>query len=154
MTVFPLTRDKALAIIGQYHRHNSRPVGYRWALGCRHEGQLVGVACVGRPVAKSYDPEKVAEVNRLCVVPGAPKNTCSFLYGACRRVWMAMGGERIITYTLTSESGASLRGAGWIPTPVKKHGSKGWLSRDREHQPVFDEEKLRWEPPTNPPPSP
>lgn len=147
MKVFPLDRDSALAIIGQYHRHNKRPVGYRFALGCRFEGRIVGVACVGRPVARTYDPEKVAEVNRLCVTPDAPKNTCSFLYGAARRVWAAMGGERIITYTLASESGASLRGAGWTPTPLKKRTGKGWLSRDREHQAVFDELKLRWESP-------
>ncbi len=114
-----MDRDRALAIIGQYHRHNARPLGYRFALGCRYQGEIVGVACVGRPVARAYDPEKVAEVNRLCVVPGAPDNTCSFLYAACRRVWQAMGGERIITYTLATESGASLRGAGWVPTVLK-----------------------------------
>lgn len=148
-TIFPLTRDKALEIIGLYHRHNSRPVGYRFALGARFNGELVGVAVVGRTVAKSYSIEEVAEVNRLCVVPNAPKNTCSFLYGACRRVWFSMGGKRIITYTLQKESGASLRGAGWEPSKVKRKGKKGWLSRDREHQAVFDEEKLRWEA-TNP----
>lgn len=147
MTVFPLTRDTALEIIGRHHRHNSRPVGYRFALGARHNGELVAVACVGRPVAKTYNIEEVAEVNRLCVVPGAPKNTCSFLYGACRRVWFAMGGKRCLTYTLESESGASLRGAGWTPTPVERHGDKGWLSRDRKHQAVFDEPKIRWEAP-------
>lgn len=147
MQVYPLTRDAALDIIGRFHRHNKRPVGYRFALGARVNGQLAGVAVVGRPIAKAYNPEEVAEVVRLCVVPDAPKNTCSFLYGACRRVWFAMGGKRCITYTLESESGASLRGAGWTPTPVERHGKKGWLSRDREHQPVFDEPKLRWEAP-------
>jgi hypothetical protein len=147
VNVFPLTRDAALEIIGRYHRHNRRPVGYRFALGARHDGELVGVAVVGRPVARAFNAEEVAEVNRLCVVPNAPKNTCSFLYGACRRVWFAMGGKRVITYTLTAESGASLRGAGWTSTPVQKRTGKGWLSRDREHQPVFDEAKLRWEAP-------
>ncbi len=104
------------------------------------------MACVGRPVARAYDPEKVAEVNRLCVVPGAPDNTCSFLYAACRRVWQAMGGERIITYTLATESGASLRGAGWVPTVLKPRTGNGWQSRARAHQPVFDLPKIRWEP--------
>lgn len=136
-----------MEIIGKHHRHNKRPVGYRFAIGAMHEGELVGVAVVGRPVARGFDGTKVAEVIRLCTIPTAPKNTCSFLYGAARRIWAAMGGERIITYTLVSESGASLRGAGWVPTALKKRGGKGWLSRDREHQAVFDEEKLRWEPP-------
>lgn len=145
MTVFPLTRDAALEIIGRYHRHNSRPVGYRFALGARHEGELVGVVVVGRPVGRAFNFEEVAEVNRLCVVPTAPKNTCSFLYGAARRVWFAMGGKRVITYTLQAESGASLRGAGWTPKVLPARKGKGWLSRDREYQPVFSALKLRWE---------
>lgn len=147
MTVYPLTRDAALDIIGRFHRHNKRPVGYRFALGCRHAGELAGVAIVGRPIAKSYNAEEVAEVIRVCTVPGAPKNTNSFLYGACRRVWFAMGGKRCLTYTLQSESGASLRGAGWVPTvvQVKHKPGKGWQSRDREHQAVFDEPKFRWD---------
>jgi hypothetical protein len=147
MTVFPIIRDAALDIIGQYHRHNKRPVSYRFALGAKHDGALVGVAIVGRPLARVYNIEEVAEVIRLCVVPGAPKNTCSFLYGACRRVWFAMGGKRLITYTLQSESGASLRGVGWMPTELKKRTGKGWHSRERTHQAVFDEPKLRWEAP-------
>lgn len=147
MTVYPLTRDAALDIIGRFHRHNKRPVGYRFALGARHNGELAGVAIVGRPIAGSYNFEEVAEVIRLCVTPDAPKNTCSFLYGACRRVWFSMGGKRVITYTLQSESGASLRGAGWAPSVVKvKHkAGKGWQSRTREYQAVFDEPKFRWD---------
>lgn len=147
MRVIPLTRDGANAIIGQHHRHNRRVPGYRFAIGAMHEGKLVGVAVVGRPVARAFDAAKVAEVNRLCVVPDAPKGTCSFLYGAARRIWFSMGGERMVTYTLQSESGASLRGAGWTPTELPARSGKGWLSRDREHQAVFDEQKIRWEAP-------
>jgi hypothetical protein len=147
MKVVPLTRGRANEVIAQWHRHNKPVVGCRFAIGAEHAGELVGVAVVGRPVARMVDFQKVAEVTRLCVVDGAPKNTCSFLYAACRRVWHAMGGERMITYTLTRETGASLRAAGWIPTPVQRKGETGWLSRDREHQAVFDEEKLRWEAP-------
>ncbi len=42
------------------------------------------------------------------------KNVCSFLYGAAARAAAAMGYNRIITYTLDSENGASLRASGWI----------------------------------------
>lgn len=118
-------------------------------MGAEDAGKLVGVVIVGRPVAKNVDQESTAEVTRLCVAPDAPKNTCSFLYGAARRAWFTMGGARLITYTLTAESGASLRGAGWTASAVKvKHkAGKGWQSREREHQAVFDEQKLRWDAP-------
>lgn len=53
----------------------------------------------------------------------------------------------MITYTLTRESGASLRGAGWLPQAVKGAGGAGWQTRDREHQEVFDEQKIRWDAP-------
>lgn len=147
MTVIPLTLHRANEIVAQWHRHNKPARGCRFCLGAEHDGALVGVVIVGRPVARKLDAAHVAEVNRLCTIDGAPKNTCSFLYGAARRVWFSMGGTRMVTYTLRSESGASLRGAGWSPEPVEPKGASGWHSREREHQPVFDQLKIRWEAP-------
>ena len=53
------------------------------------------------------------------VVKGIPlrstDNACSKLYGACCRIGFDMGYERIVTYTLATESGASLRAAGYTP---------------------------------------
>ena len=61
-----------------------------------------------------------------------------------------MGGKRMITYTLQSESGASLRGAGWkILGEVLPHDrwrEKG--KRDdlrREWKPIYGQLKFRWE---------
>lgn len=147
MTVIPITLHRANEIVAQWHRHNKPVRGCRFALGVEHGGELVGVVIVGRPVARKLDRQNVAEVNRLCVIDGAPKGSCSFLYGAARRVWFAMGGTRLVTYTLQSESGASLRGAGWLPENVAPKGERGWHSREREHQPVFDQLKIRWEAP-------
>lgn len=149
MTLTPLTLKRANAVVDQWHRHNKPVRGCRFCMGAEEAGKLVGVVIVGRPVAKNVDQETTAEITRLCVTPEAPKNACSFLYGAARRAWFTMGGKRLITYTLDSESGASLRGAGWTSQPVKiKHKTGGgWQSRDREHQPVFDETKLRWDAP-------
>lgn len=147
MKVIPLTLERANEVVAEWHRHNKPATGHRFSLGAEHDGKLVGVCIVGRPVARKLDQHFTAEVNRLCVTPEAPPNTCSFLYAAARRVWWAMGGTRMITYTLRSESGASLRGAGWIPEEVARRGQIGWLSRDREHQEVFDEMKIRWEAP-------
>lgn len=145
MKVVPLTIQRANEVVLQWHRHNKPVIGARFAIGCEHEGVLVGVAIVGRPVARKIDQEFIAELTRLCVTPEAPANACSFLYGACRRIWSAMGGNKIITYTLKRESGASLRGAGWTLVSETTRSGKGWLTRDREHQAVFAETKLKWE---------
>lgn len=74
-------------------------------------GELVGVAIVGRPVARALQDGKTAEVSRVCT-SGEP-NACSKLLSACRRVAVALGYSRLITYTLVSELGTSLRAAGW-----------------------------------------
>lgn len=70
-----------------------------------------GVAVTGRPVSRHLDDGLTAEVTRLCT-DGYP-NTCSFLYAACARIAKEMGYEKILTYTLASENGASLRASGW-----------------------------------------
>jgi hypothetical protein len=111
VTHHPVSLAAANAIVEQYHRHNVPTVGHRFAIAAYEEGRSVGVAIVGRPVARALDQEGVAEITRVCSVPDAPRNTNSYLYGACRRIWQAMGGSKLITYTLASETGASLRGS-------------------------------------------
>ena len=90
-----------------------------------------------------------AEVLRVCVMPDAPRNCNSLLYGACRRVWFEMGGRKILTYTLTGESGASLRGAEWtLADTVKGHNAATWGKSDhlkRREQAILSQSKRRWE---------
>ena len=144
----PLNLSEANAFIASFHRHNKPVQGARFAMGASHDSRLVGVATVGRPVARKLDDGFTAEVTRVCVLDDAPKGTPSFLYSRCWRAWSAMGGQRLVTYTLQSEAGASLRGAGWRvvgQTPGWAEG-KGWKSRPgREWQPVTGQAKLRWE---------
>ena len=71
----------------------------------------MGVVIVGRPVSRYLDDGWTLEVNRLCT--NGSRNACSMLYGAAWRAARAMGYKRLITYILESESGASLRAAGW-----------------------------------------
>ncbi len=147
MTIVPVNLTEANDFVESFHRHNKRTVGGRFAIGLEFDGELVGCSIVGRPVCRHLDGRGVAEVTRTCVNENAPKNAVSKLYAACWRAWRAMGGTRLITYTLASESGASLRGAGWRiihETQVKKNG---WSvpSRKREWQPVYGQQKLRWE---------
>ena len=59
----------------------------------------------------------------------------------------AIGCGTEITYTLASETGASLRGAGWRVVAEVKPGS--WsrpnIGRLRDWQPIYGQQKIRWE---------
>jgi hypothetical protein len=146
MTHKPVTLAKANEIVAQYHRHNRPVVGHRFSIAAYDGDQLVGVAIVGRPIARAEDQEIDAEILRVCTVPDAPKNTCSYLYAACRRIWSAWGGRTIRTTTLATESGASLRGAGF--KMVKELSArKGWDTPSRRRKPgtVDNQMKLKWE---------
>ena len=59
-------------------------------------------------------------------------NACSFLYAACARTAKSMGFEKIITYTLRSENGESLRASGWLCGGLCGGGNWNVLSRPRK----------------------
>lgn len=146
MIIVPITLREANNFVANFHRHNKKVQGCKFVIGASDELLgLIGVAIIGRPVARQLQDGYTAEITRCCVRPDAPKNTCSFLYGASRRIWQAMGGKRLITYTLQSESGTSLRAVGCsLPVSVAPH--KGWGSRpNREWQPVYGQLKFRWD---------
>lgn len=147
MNLVPLTRDQANAFLAAHHRHSGRVPGHRGAIGCEHDGELVGVAILARPVSRvlASDPF-AAEVVRMCVSPAAPKGTCSWLYARCRRAAASLGFRKLLTYTLATESGASLRGAGWTPA-AELPARSGWTcpSRPRDALAVDGQAKIRWE---------
>lgn len=150
--LIPITLRKANDFVSAHHRHNGRTArnGGKWACGLGYDGELVGCAIVGNPLSASFMDGWTAEVLRVCVIEKSPKGACSQLYQACWRAWRAMGGRRLITYTLQTESGASLRGAGWRivgqTTPVKEGwGKDDHLNHRRTHSPVMLEIKNRWE---------
>lgn len=96
-----------------HHRHHEPEVGHRFSIGCGDE-RLRGVAICGRPKAGHSMAQKyVLEVVR--VATDGHRNACSWLYGAAARLAREMGFPAVITYTLISESGASLRACGWWP---------------------------------------
>lgn len=144
----PMTVAKAKEFVLNFHRHNLPPLGSVFQIGASDGSRLVGVAIAGRPVARMLQDGTTLEVLRCCVLDDAPKGTCSFLYGACWRAAKALGWRRLITYTLQSESGASLRGAGWkVVAELKRRSDGAWHGPDRarDWQPVFGQPKLRWE---------
>jgi hypothetical protein len=150
LTVVPITLREANAFVKKHHRHAGKARGHRWSLGAVANGKIIGVVLVGNPKPRPLNDGWTADANRVCTSSDAPKNTGSFLYGRAWRVWQAMGGRRMITYTLPSESGASLRGVGWKLLGVRK-GRKstanpwGSSERKRQHRPIYEADKLLWE---------
>jgi hypothetical protein len=129
--------------VARLHRHHKPVRGHRFSVGATKQGQLVGVAIVGRPVARAVDQRAIVEVLRLCTDGTA--NACSFLYGLCARVAGDLGYARIQTYILDTEPGASLRAAGWEMVARVKGRDWNRPSRGgrRTDQPMVD--KQRWE---------
>ena len=122
MRLVPVSLKAANTFVAEHHRHHKPVVGHKFSIGCAQEGRLVGVAIVGRPVSRYLDNGLTLEVNRLCTT--GEKNVCSMLYAAAARAAKAMGYQKIITYTLDTEPGASLRAAGW--TCMGLAGGKRW----------------------------
>ena len=128
--------DTVRAFCRSWHRHHPKPPpGYKWAHGVAAAGVLVGVAIVGRPVAREYDDGATVEVNRS--VTDGYKNANSMLYGAVARAAFAKGYTRVITYTEAGESGASLRAAGYTVV-AERPARKGWDTPSRPREPGRD----------------
>jgi hypothetical protein len=70
------------------------------------------------------------------------------LYGAAWRAARAIGYQRLVTYTLAAENGASLRAAGWRVVAEVKRSSPDVLTRPRQR--TGDRAlKQRWEAPAD-----
>jgi hypothetical protein len=150
LEIVPITLRKANDFVASFHRHNGRTArnGGKWAIGIRDECGFWGVAIVGNPLSATLMDGWTAEVLRVCVKDGSPLGTCSKLYARCWQIWRLMGGRRLVTYTLQSESGGSLRGAGWKIVGECKPTEKGWRKNDhleRKWQSVMGQKKFRWE---------
>lgn len=148
LSIIPLPLDEANAFVAQHHRHHTPVIGHKFSLGVVKDGVVVGVAIVGRPVARALDDGLTLEVTRSCT-DGTP-NANSALYGAARRATFALGYKRLGTYTLASESGVSLKAAGWHLIGEAGGGSWDCPSRPRvDKHPL--QTKLRWEVESNAP---
>ncbi|WP_367317750.1 XF1762 family protein [Microbulbifer spongiae] len=146
LRITPITLAEANAFISITHRHHKTVPGHKFAIAASNKCGVHGVVIVGRPVSRFLDDGWTLEVNRCCT-DGA-RNACSILYGAAWRAAKALGYRKLITYTLPSEGGASLRGAGW--SLIGKRGGGTW---NRESRPRVDThptgQKLLWQAPMN-----
>ena len=95
---------------------------------------LVGVAMVGRPVARMIDASTTVEVTRLCTrrdVSGLTWNACSMLYAAAAKEAKRRGYLKIISYILEDDPGTSLLAAGWEREAKTRGGSWNRPARSR-----------------------
>ena len=147
LSIIPLTLKEANEFVTKHHRHNKKCAGHKWSVGAIYKNKLVGVIIVGKPIARKLDNRFTLEINRNCVLDDAPKGTCSFLYAKAIKIWQSMGGKKIITYTLTTESGSSLKAVNFnnetkVQT-LKKN--TGWTTRaNRVWQEVQAIPRIRW----------
>lgn len=134
MRVVPVTFRQACAFVSRLHRHNKPPRGHKFSIGLMDGDNLVGVAMVGRPIARALDDGFTVEVNRTCT--DGTRNANSMLYGAAWRAAKAMGYTRAITYTQADETGASLRAAGW--RKVKElDARKSWAGSTKDARLIY-----------------
>jgi hypothetical protein len=148
MNLRPVTLAVARRFVGEHHRHNLPPRGWLFGVGVESGGELVGVAIAGRPVARALDDGRTVEITRTCT--DGTDNANSMLYGAACRAAKALGYHRAFTYNLASESGASLRAAGFEVDAVLPD-RPGWDNgRHRVERDLFGSRrtpagpKVRW----------
>ena len=142
LEIVPMTLREANAFVEQNHRHHGPVAGHKFSIGISDGEKIVGVAIGGRPVSRHLDDGWTLEVNRLCT--DGSRNTCSMLYAAAWRAARAMGYKRLVTYILESESGASLRAAGW--KCVGQAGGLRWTGRRRPEVDLYPAQmKIRFE---------
>ena len=145
LTIVPISLKESNVFVARHHRHHKPVVGHKFSLAVADETEKVrGIAIVGRPVSRMEDNGWTLEVTR--VATDGCDNACSALYGAARRATWALGYKRLVTRILNSETGTSLRGAGW-----KCLGESGGGTWSRKNRPRVDthplEQKLLWEAP-------
>lgn len=142
LELVPCTLTDAYAFVAQHHRHHRPPQGGLFAVACAIGETVCGVCVVGRPVARRTDDGWTAEVTRLATT--GERNACSMLYRAAWRACRALGYRKLVTFTLATEPGASLRGAGFKLVGTTPGRSWSVKSRPRvDKHPL--QEKIRWE---------
>lgn len=132
LTLVPIKQKDAKAFVKAHHRHHKPPVGSIFQIACAVDDKIVGVITAGRPIARMKDDGWTVEVTRCCT--DGYKNACSMLYAAAWRAARALGYKKAITYILESETGTSVKAAGW--KCIGKCGGGKW---GRKSRPRLDE---------------
>lgn len=122
--IVPISLRDAQAFVAAHHRHHDAPKGHKFSIGVASGETLVGVVIVGRPISRVIAAEG-GTLEVLRTATDGTMNANSMLYGAARKATFALGFDRLITYTQEGESGASLRGAGFVVL-AQRPPRRGW----------------------------
>lgn len=150
MEIRPVTLREARKFIGLHHRHNLPPRGWRFGVAAWQDDRMVGVGVASRPVARGLDDGLTLEIIRTCT--DGTDNANSFIYGALCRAGKALGYHRVVTYTLATESGASLKASGFV-VDAELEAREAWVYSggvSREQTDIFGDHrrppgaKTRW----------
>lgn len=141
----PVFQDEAFDLIYEVHRHLDDPEGWLGGVGLVADGLLVGAGILSRPVAPwTASDRRICEITRVAVPEGI-RNGSSKLYAALRDMARSQGYWKVQTFTLPSESGASLRGAGFVlvrPWEQDTPRKPGQWASNRRHPSLFGPEPL------------
>lgn len=78
LTITPINLNEANALVAMYHRHHKPVTGAKFAVAVSDaNGQVRGVAIVGRPVARGNDNDWTLEVNRCARMVSETLAACS-----------------------------------------------------------------------------
>jgi hypothetical protein len=142
MRIIPLELSALNVLVETLHGHHKAVRGHRFSIGLESNGKIVGGASIGRPTARLTNQHEVLEVTRL--VTDGTANACSALYSAAARIGKAMGYRHIQTFILQSESGVSLKAAGWKFEQDSAGGSWTRKSKPNRRQDQPQSKKQRW----------
>ena len=142
LIIVPLTLEQANMLVAKWHRHHKPAHAHRFSIGVYGPSGICGAAIVGRPTGRKNPQYTWAEVTRL--VTDGTKNACSILYAACARTAKEMGFTRIQTFILETETGVSLRAAGWEFEQFSEGGDWNQPSRGNRRTDQSQGRKQRW----------
>lgn len=139
----PVTLTTARRLVNDFHEHNEAPEGWLFGTGIACDGQLIGIAMVGRASGRGIDQRIDVEITRVCITEkGRYKNAGSMLYGAACRMASAGGYRDAYTYTLDEEDAACVRAAGFtLDAELPARDSWSTPSRPRYDENLFGERK-------------
>lgn len=143
--VIPISIKDANAFVIRHHRHNSKVRAAKYCIAALKNNTIVGVLVASIPNSRLLNDRLTIEFVRVCT--DGTKNAISFLVSKGRRIAQSMGYQKIITYTLQEEYGASMKASGFI-IEYKQKRINNWNNahgRQRETLLLFENKlKCRW----------
>ncbi len=145
LELVPVTLTEAKRLVNGHHAHSETTAKQTWKFGTgvAADGELIGVAMVGRANGRGIDQHVDVEITRVCITEkGRYRNACSMLYGAACRMAAAGGYRTAYTYTLAEEDAASVRAAGFeLDAELTERPTWSTPSRPRYEENLLGERK-------------